>query len=366
MIAEATRQTGQSLQSDGELVTVHSLLQAARAAGIRADRQAIVNTYVSLKSRPFLILTGEKQTGKIEMVKRLGRVLTDIPARQCHFFVAHARWAAQSQNVARFVEMQARFNRSNLLAVIEEALQPENVNRLFIVCLSRISPVELHDYFPVAGFQFWPDQMRRTDDPTVAPIPYPPNFRLVGTMDVARFTWWEADLLRRTTVVQWPGERMGENAGIVGETAVHRPPAQRFLQSCVHSEQRAYTRLRRLLQGQRQAFRPLMQVLAILENADVTLPREVIQRVVIYLANAWSEEGRGLFAPSRRRNLNLALDMALVQYVLPWVVAIQPAPERSLSRLAQLFYERFEQASTFVPVVPGKALRPMGHQPNYL
>lgn len=344
---------------------VCTLLQTAKTAGIRAKHNALINAYVTLKSRPFLLLVGENQTGKSELVKCLGQVLTEEPDQQCQLFVGHARWASQSQDVARFVEMQARFNRFKMLSLIEEAVQPENADKLFIACLTRISPAEMYEYFAEAGFQFWPIQVRRSDTSADIPIPYPPNFRLIGTMDTTHFVWWEAELLKHATVIQWPGEKMEERSRDPRKIAVPNP-MHRFLHTCIHNEQSAYPRLLNLLQGQRQAFLPLMQVLAILNSAGVTLPKEVIEQVVVYLANAWSEEGNGLFAPLPRQNLNLALDLALVQQVLPWVVALRPGPESVLSHLGQSFNEQFEQTSAFINSLLGKPSLAVSHHQNYL
>jgi hypothetical protein len=316
-------------------------------AGIGAERQAIVNVYVSLKSRPFLVLAGEKQTGKIELVKRLGQVLTEIPALQCQFFVGHARWAAQSQNVSHFVEMQDRFNRDNLLALIEEASQKENASRLFIACLTRISPAELYEFFAIPGLQFWPYQTYMEGNQAVAPAPYPPNFRLLGTMDVPHFNGWEEDLLVRTTVVRWPGERVESKMGDGWmNTIAHLH--QSFLPTCVSSEQTAYARLQRILGGQREAFLPLVQVLDLMHLHDASPPRELIGEVICYLANSWTRAGAGLFDPTPLINLNQALDLALAQYVLPWIVAVQPEPDRLLKRLNDLFDGQFKRTSTFI------------------
>lgn len=36
-------------------------------------------------------------------------------------------------------------------------------------------------------------------------------------------------------------------------------------------------------------------------------------------ANAWTQDGNGIFAESISENLTHALDMALTQYILPWI-----------------------------------------------
>lgn len=64
-------------QLDEELLVLHNLYRAARMAGIRSEYEAIVNIYITLKSRSFFILAGERQSGKIKLVKCLAQVLTE-------------------------------------------------------------------------------------------------------------------------------------------------------------------------------------------------------------------------------------------------------------------------------------------------
>ena len=331
-----TSQIDCRVQGDDEQVIVHDFIEATAVAGVRADRLSLLNFYVALKSRPFLLLAAPAQTGKVALVHSLAQVIASGPAGQYHTMVGHARWASGSRNVSEFVEAQARFNTNKLLTLIEEAVRPENHDRLYIACLTNISPAELHTLFSVPGWQMWPD---------MEPIPYPPNLRLIGTMDTDHFHWWDFDLLSHTIVVPWTGEKM-RLSGLPSpqpETQSARP----FVQACVRTEQTAFARLRRNLHGQRQAFAPLVQVLDLLHEEDVHLPQIVVNQAIVFLANAWTVEGQGLFASTPAANLDIALDLALAQVVLPWLAAdgrIEPARHR----LNQLLAERFPRAVVFL------------------
>jgi hypothetical protein len=70
----------------------------------------------------------------------------------------------------------------------------------------RISPAEVIEFFSAVAFQLWHGQIMRLPAMHLTePVPYPSNLFLIGTMDRARFDWYEDDLLTRTTVIQWPG-----------------------------------------------------------------------------------------------------------------------------------------------------------------
>lgn len=115
------------------------------------DDLSLARFYVTLKSCSKAILVGPAQTGKVALVESAGKLLTDEPERQCQQMVGHARWASGSWNVTSLVEAQASLNSYKLMALLEEASLPENTGRLFIACLTQVSPAELHSLFAVPG-----------------------------------------------------------------------------------------------------------------------------------------------------------------------------------------------------------------------
>ncbi|MGB3713611.1 MAG: hypothetical protein WA996_04200, partial [Candidatus Promineifilaceae bacterium] len=172
-MAEPVAQANQSSRAEDEQAAVSSLIRAAAAAGVCADPLSIIAFYVTLKSRPRAILVGPAQTGKIALVQSLAEALVGDPALQYHKMVGHARWASQSQDVSYFVQLQEQFNTNKLLALIEEAVRPENARRLFIAVLTQISPAELVRYFARPGLRFWPEHLlHQGTGPVTELIPY--------------------------------------------------------------------------------------------------------------------------------------------------------------------------------------------------
>lgn len=82
----------------------------------------------------------------------------------------------------------------------------------------------------------------------------------------------------------------------------------------------AHERLRQLLPRATAPFVRLLQVVGAVEGAGVHVPRTVVNRVTVFAANAWSELGAGLFALDPLTNLDCALQLGIVQYLLPWLV----------------------------------------------
>lgn len=250
---------------------------------------------MTLKSQSRVILFSPAQTGKNALVQSLVQALVDEPALQCHKMVGHARWASQSQDVSYFVQLQEQFNTNKLLALVEEAARPENARRLYIAVLTHISPAELVRYFAMPGLRFWPELLLHQGGGSVTDlIPYPPNFRLLGTMDTARFKWWDKELNTHSAVLQWSGKSL-ESIIKPSEPLASVKHEDVFLRACVRSTGTAYAKLYRILQGLNQPFLPLMQVLDLLRESDVTPSGPVIEQTIVFLANAWTNEDAGLF-----------------------------------------------------------------------
>ncbi|HLF28973.1 MAG TPA: hypothetical protein VJG32_21815 [Anaerolineae bacterium] len=307
------------VRSGGERDVVACLIRTAAEAGVRADPISIINFYVALKSTPLVILTGLAQSGKIALVQSVSRVLSGGDPLCCQMMIGHARWASQTRHVALFAEAQTRLNADKIFALIDEAWQPENTERVFIACLTRIGQAELAGFFSEVAFQLRHGQIMRLPSAHLTePIPYPPNLFLIGTLDDFQPVEFDADLLLQTTVIRWPALEIGPAADTRRSAAVpHGENA--FLSACIRSAAAARLKLYRLLCGRTQAIGSLLQVEDVLKQHAVELPAVARHKAVVYLANAWSKDGIGLFDPAPRSNLAIATDLTMAQTVLPFV-----------------------------------------------
>jgi hypothetical protein len=62
---------------------------------------------------------------------------------------------------------------------------------------------------------------------------------------------------------------------------------------------------------------PLLQIETLLRAHAIPGLHWLIDEAMLYLANSWSRPGNGLFDPSNSRNLEIALDLAMAQILLP-------------------------------------------------
>ena len=307
-------QTDPVAQPDHETEFVACLLEAAHRNGICFNEAALVNFYVALKSKPMVILTGPGGSGKIPAVQCLSRILMGDCA-QCQLMVGHPWSFEKSENLAMFTEVHARYNTEKLLWLIEEAWLPENARRVFIACLTRISPGELLSFFTEVASQLRHGQLVGLGDVHFSePVPFPPNLFLIGTMDTQNFDWWDPDLLSKTTIVQWP---IAGNLSPASQNGSDQSWEGEFLRSLVRNKQTAYHKIHSILRRQKKPFLPLLQIEALLREHAIPNLHELIDEAMLYLANSWSRLGNGLFDPSIPRNLEIALDLAMAQILLP-------------------------------------------------
>ena len=305
------------IRSDSESLLVNHLVHAAGISGVCEDPAAVVNVYVALKSKPMVILTGPAGSGKLALVECLARTLMGGDMQRCQMMVGHPYWASGSQNVSLFTEAQARFNTEKVLSLIEEAWQPENAHRVFIACMTHISPAEIENYFSALAFQLGHGELMCLPYAHFSePIPYPPNLFIIGTMDATRFGGWDDSLLSHTTILSWLDGRVNADFRLSNSGAI--PGSEDFfLHSSIRSLRKARLKLARILGWELKGLQPLSQVAAILEEHGGQLFPSAISEALIFLANSWSRQGFGLFDLGTSHNLAIALDLAIAQTVLP-------------------------------------------------
>ena len=226
-----------------------------------------------------------------------------------------------------FTEGQTRLNTGKILALIEEALTPENGKRVFVACLTRISPAEVLGYFTEVAFQLRHGHIMRLPSAHLdRPIPYPPNLFLAATMDSAGFDWQDEDLIAWTTIIPWQADviKPGQKFSL---TELSFSSGRAFLNSSLRDSHAARQKLNRITRDERLFVSPLLEIEGVLKRHGVEPAPAAFEEMVIYTANAWSQGGRGLFDFSPRANLRLALDFGIEQSILPRArAAVQQSP----------------------------------------
>jgi len=306
---------GNIINKDVEVELVNHLANALAQAGVRADRIDVANFYVALKHRRMVILAGRTGIGKATLVKCLAGILAGASDFHQQVLPGHAWYAGRSTINTNFISMHTSLITEKFLSIVEEALQPENAQQVFVVGLTHISPVELSSFFTEVAFQIQHNQIMRIGDTHLsAPVPFPSNLLLIGTLDTTDFDCWDEDLLSGATVIEWRADVTVPERVNAGELYV---PYREFLHSSLRGSEKACEKLLSVVADTRQPLKAVMLVQNVFQAHRLGFSPALLDEVVIYLANAWSVQGNGLFNPSLSRNLAIASDFALAQLVLP-------------------------------------------------
>lgn len=306
-------------ESGDERGLINQMISTHSPNGVNEDADLIINLYVALKTKPMAILTGQNELANMALVQTFANILTEGNLFQFQMMTGHAWWAERSGNVSFFTEAQKRLNSYKIFGLILEALQPVNASRVFIAYLSRISPAELLGFFSEVAFQLQHGQLMRLPGIHLNnPIPFPQNLFFVGTMNTDHFDWWDEDLLSGTTVMQGLTDPR-EPSVASDQISTMVSAGRQFLQVRVRSERAARRKLQRILGSGLQAMKPLFQLRSLLVKFD-QCSESVWRESLIFLANAWSEKGEGLFHHASSPNLMKALDLVIAQSFLPRLV----------------------------------------------
>lgn len=334
-----------TIEHDSEIELLDRVETAMVRAGFRADRLDIVNFYVALKHRPLAILAGPAGNGKVALLECIADLLTGSNILQRQLAPGHAWYAGYPANTA-LIGMHARMITEKLLFAIEEASQPENAQRLFIVGLTHISPAEQLSFFTEVGCQLQHNQIMRVGDVHLSePIPFPPNLLLIGTLDTEDFNSWDDDLLSGGNFIEWSADKGLPQAAVASESPDF---GYEFMRSSLRNSRRAYKKLLSVVAGIRQPLQIIMLVRGVFRTHGFELPPDLLNDVILYLANAWSTRGVGLFDPVAAHNLEIAFDLAVAQLVLPRSRKTILSSEKLQTHLCSILREHLPRSSAFL------------------
>ncbi len=332
---------------DHETALVASLSRTMLKAGFCISQADLVNFYVALKSKPLAILASSGLTGETCLIQSFARSIIGQDYLRVQLIPGHPWWIEGRSNIAQSAVLHERFVTEKVLSIIEEASQPENAKKVYIACLSRISPAELLSFFSEVAFQLQHGQIMRIGDMHFSePRPFPSNMFMIGTMDTSSFEWWNDDLLSNTSVIQWSCTGI-PNQPQTGQDDVIEEEVE-FLQSCIRNRDSAYRRIYPVLRQYRHPLFSMMKLQALLREPLSETLESVTDEIIIYLANSWSRLGNGLFHPAPARNLTIALDLAILQILLPRAVDVIQGMDALREQLINTLMPHYPRSTAFV------------------
>lgn len=302
--------------ANGEQLLISHLVATL---GASFPRTLLVTYYVSLKTNPFVVLTGREGAGKAALAAGFGAALVGRASGQ-FVTIGSDSWARRGSQSSYYRGIHERFGVSQLGEALNEAAAPENAGRVYLVLLKGLTIEEL-DLYLNRLIHVGPDGDRRLALPGVAradsPV-VPPNCFITATLHSPRTASpLDQQVLSNAGQIEFsPGLHASAEV-----PALPLPPVglQRImLGAAIHDGDSARARLAHILgrSGLRR-LGPSPEVAAALVEGGTAVTRALREATLAYVANSFDDEGRGLFDPANpRRNAQLAYDSQLVQRLL--------------------------------------------------
>ena len=306
--------------SFGEQELIQRMVALARATGLPFSRTLIVSYYVSLKTNPFVVLTGVEGAGKTELVTLFAETLLGHGSPQYALINGDSSWLKATGDQRSFRSLFDHFTSLRFLELLQEAADPGSAGKVFIVCFDGMLPAEVNYYFTtlLSVDEEGRTRLRLPGIPDDEHPIVPSNVSITATVNTAEGVGvLSADVLRRAGIIAFRTRR--------ADRVMWRPLAPAPV-----GVQRLWLRAGRrdpvaarehLLQiigatqwNRMECSEPLASTL---RRAGMLLTPRLRQEVMRYVANSFDADGRGLFDPDDApQNAQIAFDNQVAQRLI--------------------------------------------------
>ncbi|MGB9751568.1 MAG: hypothetical protein C0183_22540 [Roseiflexus castenholzii] len=304
----------------GEQELIQRMAALARTAGLPFSRTLIVAYYVSLKTNPFVVLTGIEGAGKTELATLFAETLLGHGSPQYALINGDSSWLGATGDQRSFRSLFDHFTSLRFLELLQEAADPGSAGKVFVVCFDGMHPAEVNYYFTTL-LSVDEEGRTRLRLPGVSederPI-VPANVSITATVNTAEGVGvLSADVLRRAGVIAFRARRSTQ--------VFWHPPTpapvglQRlWLRAGRRDAAAAREHLFQIIGSTQWNRMGCSEPLAVaLRRAGMGLTPRLRQDVMLYVANSFDAEGRGLFDPDDvLRNTQIAFDHQVAQRLI--------------------------------------------------
>jgi hypothetical protein len=319
------------------------VLHYLAAAGLDLPRPMVVDYYVSLKSNPFVILTGARGFGKVETARLFAEAICGQESGQYILIRGGGDLPPSTTEGRGYQHLHTRFGSLRFVEALQEASSPLAEGKAFFICLESLAPAEVETYFSEllyadeAGHPRLRLKGLRADQHP----PVPPNVYITATVNDSEQAYqFSPAVLDHASPIEFRLRAATAEASAAHVLRVPPVGYQRaFMRSAVRRVDQAYRKLAATLGvEQLSVLQPSPELRRLLWHAGIPLTTFMLHELTRYVANAFDEHGQGLFDPNDpAKNALKALDSQIAQKVL-W--RLRGGADRNLERSVEAYLDR--------------------------
>lgn len=318
--------------------------QYINSKGFVYPDRLIENFYLSLKTKPFVILAGVSGTGKTKLVELFAEALgaTEKNGQYKHIPV-RPDWSDPADLIG-YQDLSGVFRPGPITDVLRDAVQPENRNKPYFICLDEMNLARVEHYFSdllsVMETQKWEGDVivtqplihkfileRDEDWEKYGDIYFPDNVYLIGTVNMDETTHpFSKKVLDRANTIEFNEINLSlfpmESQALVKAKVMQTDNT--FLRSDYLTLLDAINDFRDLIEDTTEVLVRINQILEEVHSHVGFRIRDTISFYIIY--NQRFE----------LMSLDEAMDLQIMQKLLPRIQGSSSATKRVLLRLLEV------------------------------
>ncbi|PYI50280.1 MrcB family domain-containing protein [Paenibacillus flagellatus] len=328
-------------------ISVPAQLKAIQAyiqqKGFHYPEHLIENFYLSMKTKPFVILAGVSGTGKTRLVKLFAEALGATSAnRQFTLIPVRPDWSDPS-DLLGYKDLSGVFRPGKLTEVLVEAAQPVNRDKPYFICLDEMNLARVEHYFSdllsILETQDWEDGHIVTapliqqealsleeDRERFGDLRLPDNVYLIGTVNMDETTHpFSKKVLDRANTIEFNYINLAQfpSAGDEGAEPQATPASNTFLRTEYLQLVDVYRDYKSLVE---ETTEKLVSINGILEEIHSHVGFRIRDAICFYMI--YNERFQLL-------NPDAAFDFQLLQKILPRVQGSSSSVKRVLLKLME-------------------------------
>lgn len=339
----------EELEQDVELVTFNdketsTYLQSVKSyiqqQGFTYPELLIENFYLSLKTKPFVILAGISGTGKTKLIQKFAEALGATEANgQFTLIPVRPDWNDPSDLIG-YKDLSGTFRRGKLTYVLEEASAPENRKKPYFICLDEMNLARVEYYFSdllsILETQRWQDGRIVTDtvvaeDQVGRNIGVPENVFFIGTVNMDETTHpFSKKVLDRANTIEFNHIKLDDFIGLEDVAASTEEeleslyPTAQFLTGNYLQLKDAYAEYKEIIQS---TVSQLVTINTVLESIHAHVGFRVRDSICFYMI--YNERFSLMKAEE-------AMDLQIMQKILPRIQGNNSAIKKVIIELLML------------------------------